>query len=303
MALAPLAARQTAEDSQTKKGSDTSPLDLPLSPKPTSVSEIDGLSGIAAQLVQIVGKTDCQQNRCVILVTDFVCPDGKSSLYGKRLADALGDEIGKLSKSIKVTDRSSAEMASGKLRADRVPGSVWASDPMLVWLGSQVNASFVLGSQIVTERSGQIKVSSHLLKVNDGKLLGGKLNATVLASPSAEEFAPIDLPPLEPLPETLGSQQIYRAGANGVGMPRCTHMPNPPYSDEARRFRISGVVLVEAIVRINGSVQPLRIVRGLPFGLNENTVETMLAWRCSPAELNAEPVPTYVPFEVTFRLY
>jgi TonB family protein len=96
----------------------------------------------------------------------------------------------------------------------------------------------------------------------------------------------------------------FRAGVNGVGMPSCYYMPNPPYSDEARKAKYSGTVLVEAIVSVDGRVINPRVVKSPGLGLDESTVNTLRTWRCKPANgPNGKPVPVQVPFEVTFHLY
>lgn len=96
----------------------------------------------------------------------------------------------------------------------------------------------------------------------------------------------------------------FRAGVGGVGMPSCYFMPNPPYSDEARKAKYSGTVLVEAIVTVDGRVTNPRVVKSPGLGLDETTINTLRTWRCKPAVgPGGRPVPTQVPFEVTFRLY
>jgi len=96
----------------------------------------------------------------------------------------------------------------------------------------------------------------------------------------------------------------FRAGVNGVGLPSCFYMPNPPYSDEARKAKYSGTVLVEAIVTVDGRVTNPRVIKSPGLGLDETTVNTLRTWRCKPANgPNGKPVPVQVPFEVTFRLY
>jgi periplasmic protein TonB len=96
----------------------------------------------------------------------------------------------------------------------------------------------------------------------------------------------------------------FRAGVNGVGMPTCYFMPNPPYSDEARKAKYSGVVLVDAVVTVDGKLTNLRVVKSPGLGLDESTINTMRTWRCKPAMgPSGKPVPVQVPFEVTFRLY
>ena len=96
----------------------------------------------------------------------------------------------------------------------------------------------------------------------------------------------------------------FRAGVNGVGMPSCFYMPNPPYSEEARKAKYSGTVLVEAIVTVDGRVVNPRVIKSPGLGLDDSTVNTMRTWRCKPANgPNGKPVAVQVPFEVTFRLY
>jgi protein TonB len=96
----------------------------------------------------------------------------------------------------------------------------------------------------------------------------------------------------------------FHAGVNGVGMPSCFYMPNPPYSEEARKAKYSGVVLVEAIVNLDGHLSNLRLIKSPGLGLDENTLTTLKTWRCKAATGAAgKPVPTIVTFEVSFRLY
>jgi TonB family protein len=96
----------------------------------------------------------------------------------------------------------------------------------------------------------------------------------------------------------------FRAGVNGVGSPSCFYMPNPPYSEEARKAKYSGVVLVDAVVTIEGQVTQPRVIKSPGLGLDETTVQTMKTWRCKAAlGPSGRPVPTRVQFEVNFRLY
>jgi len=96
----------------------------------------------------------------------------------------------------------------------------------------------------------------------------------------------------------------FHAGVNGVGMPSCFYMPNPPYSEEARKAKYSGIVLVEAVVNLDGHLSNLRLIKSPGLGLDENTLTTLKTWRCKAATgPSGKPVPTIVTFEVNFRLY
>jgi len=96
----------------------------------------------------------------------------------------------------------------------------------------------------------------------------------------------------------------FHAGVNGVGMPSCFYMPNPPYSEEARKAKYSGIVLVEAIVNLDGHLSNMRLIKSPGLGLDENTLNTLKTWRCKAATgPSGKPVATIVTFEVNFRLY
>ncbi|MGB7846826.1 MAG: energy transducer TonB [Candidatus Acidiferrum sp.] len=97
---------------------------------------------------------------------------------------------------------------------------------------------------------------------------------------------------------------MFHAGVNGVGMPSCFYMPNPPYSEEARKAKYSGIVLVEAIVNLDGHLSNLRLIKSPGLGLDDNTITTLKTWRCKAATgPNGKAVPVIVTFEVNFRLY
>ncbi len=79
-------------------------------------------------------------------------------------------------------------------------------------------------------------------------------------------------------------------------------MPNPPYTEGARKLRLNGTVTAEAVINSEGKLENIRVVRGMPGGLNETVIATLRTWRCYPALKDGEPVPVIVPFIITFRL-
>ena len=97
---------------------------------------------------------------------------------------------------------------------------------------------------------------------------------------------------------------IFRAGVNGVGTPSCFYAPSPEYSDEARKTKYQGAVVVEGIINLDGRVSNIKVVKGVGMGLDENAIAAVKTWRCKPAVgPSGQPVRTLVPIEVTFRLY
>ena len=97
---------------------------------------------------------------------------------------------------------------------------------------------------------------------------------------------------------------VFRAGLNGVGVPTCYYKPDPPYSDDARKAKYQGIVVVEVIIQTDDRVTNVRVVKSPGLGLDEKTIETVRTWRCKAATgPGGKPVPTSVPIEVSFRLF
>ncbi len=94
---------------------------------------------------------------------------------------------------------------------------------------------------------------------------------------------------------------IFRVGG-GVSAPSIIHKVDPQYSEEARKARYQGTVVLEAIVQKDGSVQIVRVVRSLGFGLDEKAIEALRQWKFSPAKQNGVPVPVALNIEVNFNL-
>jgi len=93
----------------------------------------------------------------------------------------------------------------------------------------------------------------------------------------------------------------YRAGG-GVTAPTVLYRVEPEYSEEARKARYQGTVVLEALIRKDGSVDVVQLVRRLGFGLDENAIRALKEWRFRPAMKNGIPVDFTLNVEVRFNL-
>jgi protein TonB len=93
----------------------------------------------------------------------------------------------------------------------------------------------------------------------------------------------------------------FRPGS-GVEPPRLLREVKAGYTDEARRANIAGEVELEIVVRRDGTVGDVKIVRGLRGGLNERAVEAVKQWRFAPGRMKGVPVDVVVEVGVEFKL-
>ncbi|MGH9648056.1 MAG: TonB family protein [Bryobacteraceae bacterium] len=78
--------------------------------------------------------------------------------------------------------------------------------------------------------------------------------------------------------------------------------PHPAYTDEARRLRIEGEVLLEVLFGASGDARVLRIIRGLGHGLDENAVAAAREIRFRPAKRGDRPADSMAVVHIVFQL-
>ena len=95
------------------------------------------------------------------------------------------------------------------------------------------------------------------------------------------------------------------ACCNGVSPPKAIFQPEAEFSDEARRAKYEGTVVVTLIVDANGNPQNVHVTRTLGMGLDEKAVEAVQKYKFKPAidQKSGKAVPVMVSVEVRFRLY
>ena len=97
---------------------------------------------------------------------------------------------------------------------------------------------------------------------------------------------------------------VYKKGDDGLTMPAVIRWVKPSYTDAAKRERIQGSVMVEAVVLKDGKVGDVTVTRSLDqvYGLDEQAVKTARRWLFKPGTRNGNPVPVRVEIEFTFTL-
>jgi len=104
-----------------------------------------------------------------------------------------------------------------------------------------------------------------------------------------------------------GSGGNYGGGAKqvggGVSGPVPIYEPEAEFSEEARKAKFQGVVLVSLIVDEHGKPQNVHVARGVGMGLDAKAIEAVQQYRFKPGKENGKPVATYLNVEVNFEIF
>jgi protein TonB len=93
----------------------------------------------------------------------------------------------------------------------------------------------------------------------------------------------------------------YRPGG-GVTNPIPIDRPEPQYSEEARKAKWQGAVLLSLVVDEHGKPTNIHVIRPLGLGLDEKAIEAVTKWTFKPGMKDGKAVPVQAQIEVTFRL-
>jgi protein TonB len=107
------------------------------------------------------------------------------------------------------------------------------------------------------------------------------------------DVAPVPPPPVQP-------SKPLRPGGDIREPVKVKHVP-PVYPQIAINARISGRVVIDAVIGVDGVVREARILSGVPL-LNQAALDAVKQWRYTPTTLNNVPVPVIMTVTVQFNL-
>jgi protein TonB len=95
---------------------------------------------------------------------------------------------------------------------------------------------------------------------------------------------------------------VYAAVPAGGTQPEEVDRVVPRYPTMARRAGVEGSVVVRGIVRRDGTIDDVEIIKDLPYGLGQSARDAVSKWRFRPATVRGEPIDVYYTVTVNFRL-
>ena len=120
-------------------------------------------------------------------------------------------------------------------------------------------------------------------------------------SPATRNGAPVEVVAQIDVEFNLRSANAFRMGA-GMIAPTVQHRVEPQYTDEARLAGYNGTVVLQAVIKKDGTIDIIRVVRGLPLGLTDNAIQALKQWRFKPGVKDGQEVDIAVNVEINFNL-
>jgi protein TonB len=127
----------------------------------------------------------------------------------------------------------------------------------------------------------------------EGGVVGGTLGGIVGGLVDA-------LPPPPPPPAPAGPPQPVRIGGQ-ISAPELLHRVEPVYPELAVMAKVTGTVILEAVVATDGTVDGVKVLRPVRF-LDQAAIDAVKQWRYKPLVLNGVPTPFVLTVTLTFSI-
>ncbi|MGB8012901.1 MAG: energy transducer TonB [Terriglobales bacterium] len=150
------------------------------------------------------------------------------------------------------------------------------------------------------ERVGVLSRHGDMLQVTVPPQGFPRYMAASAVSQQAAKFLPFDDDSGVP---DKGAPPCTDRPERNVTPPHAIFMPDPEYSEKARKKKIQGVITLSLTVAADGTTRDIKIQKGLGYGLDEKAVEAVSRWKFKPALKDGEPIDKEIAVEVNFRLY
>jgi protein TonB len=110
---------------------------------------------------------------------------------------------------------------------------------------------------------------------------------------------PVPPPTLPPPPKPVDTHPIRTS--SGTQAAKLIYQVKPEYPQLAKITHTQGVVVLEALIRRDGSIDSLRVISGHQL-LTQSALDAVKQWKYQPTLLNGEPVEVVTTVTVTFTL-
>jgi TonB family protein len=224
-----------------------------------------------------------------VYVSDFLDVSGTRTEKGCYFASSFSTNLAKNAGKFAVVNRIRAQkqLADLHISAHDLQQSEVLSKAVAT-LGAD---AILVGSATISAKNAELSLS---LRDTSGKEVHS-LNYQEKLQPGFESSFPAT--------EDANIHAYYFPGLDDVSLPKCIYCPDPEFSDEARRNKMEGSVVVSVRIDEHGTIREVRVVQDPGYGLARQAVNILSRWRLNPSkDPDGNPIPVRATLEVTFRL-
>ena len=224
-----------------------------------------------------------------VYVSDFLDASGVRSEKGCYFASSFSTMLSKDRHNFEVLNRIQAQK---QLDALHISSQDLLKPDLLSKAAQALGADAVLlGTAAITPTDANLSLS---LRDSSGKEVHSMNYHEELQPAFDSSFPAIEDP---------GNHFYYFEGLDGVSPPKCTYCPDPEYSDEARRKKIQGTVLMSVVVDEKGIIKDARVVKSADDSLGKQSLAILTRWRLEPChDPEGKAVAVRVMIETMFKL-
>jgi TonB family protein len=102
--------------------------------------------------------------------------------------------------------------------------------------------------------------------------------------------------------QDVNSNQIF-TGRDVTQKARVVSKPEPQYTESARKYGVTGTVVLRAVFSSDGQITGIAILRKLPHGLTDQALNAARQIKFLPAQKDGQPVSMAIQLEYNFNLY
>jgi TonB family protein len=100
---------------------------------------------------------------------------------------------------------------------------------------------------------------------------------------------------------TVSASQLTLAAGDAIVQPRPLRKVDPGRPEDEELSKLRGLVVLYALIRKDGTVDKIRIIRSLNPVLDDRAIEALKQWKFKPAQLGEDPIEVQALFGVPFR--
>ena len=179
------------------------------------------------------------------------------------------------------------------IEENRLAPTVVCNKQAAQWLASQLNVdSFLVG--FLTTANDQVSVGVQFVRVATGNEIAEFTGTGPLSDAMKTRSKTI----VGSKHEIDSNHLVQQKGT----IPKCLRCPSPRYSRDATEAHVEGIVVLSALIGLDGRARDIRVTKAMPYGLTGEAIQAVKSWVFVPGKsADGKQLEVEIPIQVTFK--